>query len=183
SAKRPLSSCFQTSSSASSLKTRIRIGEPFSMFFSFSVASMRSDRGCMWRPLVTGAPPPHPASVICEAIAVDARSARRRDRERVNWECKRPPIPNMTDASSGVGLAQGKGRLAIDSASVGKQQLTPPIPQSATEGDTNRSSPPVRPQRSPGASCVLSFVAARRPEAAPSRGKRKRYYYYYYYYY
>src|SRR5262245_20520746 len=41
----------------------------------------------------------------------------------------------MTDARSGLGLDQGKGRLAIDSASVGKQKLTPPIPQSATEGD------------------------------------------------
>src|SRR5262249_38158847 len=47
----------------------------------------------------------------------------------------------MTDARSGLGLDQGKGRLAIDSASVGKQKLTPPIPQSATEGDRVRSSP------------------------------------------
>src|SRR5262249_46625840 len=177
------SSCFQTSSSASSLKTRIRIGESFSMLFSLSVASMRSDRGCMWRPLVTGAPPPHPASVICAAIADDARSARRRDRDRVNWYCRRAPIPNMTDPSPRLGLDQGKVRSTIDSASFGKQMLNLPITQSATEGDPNRSSPPVRPQRSPGASCVLSFVAARRAEAAPSRGKRKRYYYYYYYYY
>jgi hypothetical protein len=55
------------------------------MFFAFSVASMRSDSGCMWRPLVTGAPPPHPASVITAAIAADASSARSRGREGVNW--------------------------------------------------------------------------------------------------
>jgi hypothetical protein len=39
----------------------------------------------MWRPLVAGVPPPHPASVICAAIAADAKSARSRRRERVNW--------------------------------------------------------------------------------------------------
>src|SRR6516162_1165107 len=33
----------------------------------------------------------------------------------------------MTDARSGLGLDQGKGRLTINSASVGKQKLTPPV--------------------------------------------------------
>src|SRR6266446_613765 len=111
------------------------------MFFVFSVASMRSDRGCTWRPLVTGAPPPHPASVICAAIAADASSARRRDRESVNWSRTPAPIPNMTDARSGLGLDQGKRRLTINSASVGKQKLTPPFLK-CDEGDRDRSSPP-----------------------------------------
>src|SRR5262249_5785421 len=35
----------------------------------------------------------------------------------------------MTDARSGLGLDQGKGRLTINSASVGKQKLTPPSPE------------------------------------------------------
>src|SRR5262245_6982669 len=67
----------------------MRIGESVSMFFAFSVASMRSDSGCMCRPLVTGVPPPHPASVICAAIAAHAKSARRCGREGV--------IPKLED--------------------------------------------------------------------------------------
>jgi hypothetical protein len=73
------------------------------MCFVLSVASIWSESGCIWRPLDTGGPPEHAASVICAAIAADAASARKKGDETVNW-CRTPALtPNMLKARSGVG--------------------------------------------------------------------------------
>src|SRR5437773_10819509 len=93
---------------------RIRIGDSFSIFLDLSVASIRSDNGCLCRPLVTGVPPPHPASVIPAAIAADARSARSRGRERANWQRTPALIPNITDTRSGLGIDQGKRQPTLN---------------------------------------------------------------------
>jgi hypothetical protein len=90
SANRPFLSSFQTSSSDSCLKIRTRIGDSFAIFFSSMSAIIRSESGCMWRPLTAGVPSVlQPASAIAAAIAADAKSARTKGR-RFN---RRSPQP------------------------------------------------------------------------------------------
>src|SRR5262249_45373453 len=88
----------QTSSSDSSLNIRTKIGDSFAMFLLSISACIRSERGCMCRPLTAEGVPSvsQPASASAAAIAADAKSARTEGRR---FNRNRPPSAQLPQAS------------------------------------------------------------------------------------